>query len=80
VRLELILWIGVTVHFAWIGVLYAFIGDDPAGAALLIIAAGLGGLTNPGPKTSATPTPGTRRAWSACTRPPASGRSPSPPG
>jgi hypothetical protein len=44
VRLELILWVGVTVHFAWIGLLYAFIGDDPAGAALLIIAAGLGGL------------------------------------
>jgi hypothetical protein len=44
VRVELLLWVGVTVHFAWIGVLYAFIGDDPAGAALLIIAAGLGGL------------------------------------
>jgi hypothetical protein len=44
VRLELILWVGVTVHFAWIGVFYAFIGDDPAGAALLIIGAGLGGL------------------------------------
>jgi Cytochrome c oxidase subunit IV len=43
-RIELLLWAGVTVHFAWIGVLYAFIGDDPAGAALLLIAAGLGGL------------------------------------
>jgi hypothetical protein len=44
VRIELLLWVGVTIHFAWIGVLYAFIGDDPAGAALLIVAAGLGGL------------------------------------
>ena len=43
-RTELLLWAGVTLHFAWIGVLYAFIGDDPAGAALLLIATGLGGL------------------------------------
>jgi hypothetical protein len=44
VRIELLLWAGVTFHFAWIGVLYAFIGDDPVGAALLLIATGLGGL------------------------------------
>jgi hypothetical protein len=44
VKIELLLWAGVTLHFAWIGVLYAFIGDDPAGAALLLIATGLGGL------------------------------------
>jgi Cytochrome c oxidase subunit IV len=43
-RIELLLWAGVAVHFGWIGVLYAFIGDDPAGAALLLIATGLGGL------------------------------------
>ena len=43
-RLELLLWAGVTVHFAAVGVLYALVGDDPAGAALLLIAAGLGGL------------------------------------
>ena len=43
-KIEVILWAGVTVHFAWIGVLYAFVGDDPAGTALLLIAAGLGGL------------------------------------
>jgi hypothetical protein len=44
VKIELLLWAGVTLHFASIGVLYAFIGDDPAGAALLLIATGLGGL------------------------------------
>jgi Cytochrome c oxidase subunit IV len=44
VKVELLLWAGVAFHFAWIGVLYAFIGDDPAGAALLLIAAAMGGL------------------------------------
>jgi disulfide bond formation protein DsbB len=44
VRIEFVLWAGVTLHFALVGVLYAFIGDDPAGAALLLVAAGLGGL------------------------------------
>jgi hypothetical protein len=43
-KIEVVLWAGVTIHFAWIGVLYAFVGDDPAGTALLLIAAGLGGL------------------------------------
>lgn len=43
-RIEFLLWAGVTVHFASVGVLYALVGDDPAGTALLLIAAGLGGL------------------------------------
>jgi hypothetical protein len=44
VKLELILWSGVTVHFIAFGVFYAIVGDDPAGAALLLLAAGLGAL------------------------------------
>jgi hypothetical protein len=44
VRIEFLLWAGVTVHFAAVGALYAVVGDDPAGTALLLIAAGLGGL------------------------------------
>jgi Cytochrome c oxidase subunit IV len=44
VRIEFVLWVGVTVHFAGVGLLYALVGDDPAGTALLLIAAGLGGL------------------------------------
>jgi hypothetical protein len=43
-KIEVLLWAGVTIHFTWVGVLYAFIGDDPAGATLLVMAAGLGGL------------------------------------
>jgi hypothetical protein len=44
VKLELILWSGVTVHFIAFGVFYAVIGDDPAGAVLLLLGAGLGAL------------------------------------
>jgi hypothetical protein len=44
VKIEFLLWAGVTVHFAAVGVLYGLVGDDPAGTALLLIAAGLGGL------------------------------------
>jgi hypothetical protein len=43
-KTELTLWAGVTVHFIVFGVLYAIVGDDPAGASLLLLAAGLGGL------------------------------------
>ncbi len=43
-KLELALWSGVTVHFLGFGILYAIIGDDPAGASLLLLGAGLGGL------------------------------------
>ena len=43
-RLEMILWIGVTVFFTVIGALYWVSGGDPAGATLLLMATGLGGL------------------------------------
>ncbi len=43
-KLEMILWLGVTVHFTAFGVFYAIVGDDPAGATLLLLAAGLGAL------------------------------------
>ena len=43
-KIEFLLWAGVTVHFAAFGVLYGLVGDDPAGSALLLLAAGLGGL------------------------------------
>ena len=43
-KTELTLWAGVTVHFIAFGVLYAIVGDDPAGASLLLLAAGLGGV------------------------------------
>jgi hypothetical protein len=44
VKLELTLWAGVTVHFIGFGILYALVGDDPAGASLLLLATGLGAL------------------------------------
>lgn len=43
-KTELMLWTGVTVHFVTFGILYAIVGDDPAGASLLLLAVGLGGL------------------------------------
>jgi hypothetical protein len=43
-KTELTLWVGVTVHFITFGVLYAIVGDDPAGASLLLLAVGLGAL------------------------------------
>lgn len=43
-KLEMVLWAGVTVHFIAFGAFYAVVGDDPAGAALLLLAAGLGAL------------------------------------
>lgn len=43
-RLETLLWGGVTVYFAVIGVLYMFFSDDPVGVSLLLSATGLGGL------------------------------------
>jgi Cytochrome c oxidase subunit IV len=44
VKLEMILWLGVTVHFTAFGVFYAIVGDDPAGATLLVLAAAFGAL------------------------------------
>lgn len=43
-RLETLLWGGVTVYFGVIGVLYMFFGGDPVGVSLLLSATGLGGL------------------------------------
>jgi hypothetical protein len=43
-RLETILWAGVTVYFTVIGAIYWLVGGDPAGASLLLTATGLGGL------------------------------------
>jgi Cytochrome c oxidase subunit IV len=44
VKLETILWVGVTVYFGLIGGLYWLVGGDPAGASLMLMATGLGGL------------------------------------
>lgn len=38
------LWTGVVVHFGAVGVIYFAVGGEPAGIALLLLAAGLGGL------------------------------------
>lgn len=43
-RLETILWAGATVYFTAIGIIYWLVGGDPAGASLLLMATGLGGL------------------------------------
>jgi hypothetical protein len=43
-RLETILWVGVTVYFTVIGAIYWLVDGDPAGASLLLMATGLGGL------------------------------------
>jgi hypothetical protein len=44
VKLEAILWSGVVVYFAVIGLSYLALGGDTAGVALLLAATGLGGL------------------------------------
>jgi len=43
-RAETLLWTGVVVYFAVIGAVYFSVGGEPAGVALLLLAAGLGGL------------------------------------
>lgn len=43
-RLEAILWTGVTVYFAVIGLIYLAVGGDTAGVVLLLLGTGLGGL------------------------------------
>ncbi len=43
-RLETVLWAGVTVYFAVIGVIYLFVSDDPVGVSILLSATGLGGI------------------------------------
>ena len=43
-RLEMVLWAGVTVYFTVIGAIYWAVGGDPAGASLLLMATAVGGL------------------------------------
>ena len=43
-KLEALLWSGVTVYFLVIGVLYLVVGGDTAGVTMLLAATGLGGL------------------------------------
>ena len=43
-RLEAILWTGVTVFYVVIGLIYLAVGGDPAGVTILLAASGLGGL------------------------------------
>lgn len=43
-RIETLLWGGVAVYFAIIGLTYLFVGGDVAGVSLLLMATGLGGL------------------------------------
>ena len=43
-KLEAILWTGVTVFYIAIGLIYLAVGGDPAGVTILFAAAGLGGL------------------------------------
>lgn len=43
-RTEIVLWSGVVVYFAVIGVVYLFVSADPVGVSLLLTATGLGGL------------------------------------
>jgi hypothetical protein len=43
-RLEAILWTGVTVYFVAIGVIYVLVGGEPTGVSLLLMGAALGGL------------------------------------
>ena len=43
-RLETILWAGLTVFYVFVGTIYWLVDGDPAGASLLLMATGLGGL------------------------------------
>ncbi len=43
-RLEAILWTGVTVYFTAIGLIYWLVSVDPVGVTVLLMATGLGGL------------------------------------
>ncbi len=43
-RLEAILWSGVSVYFVSIGLIYLAVGGDTAGVTLLLAATGLGGI------------------------------------
>jgi len=43
-KLEVWLWAGVTIYFTVLGVLYMAVGGEAAGASLLLMATGFGGL------------------------------------
>ena len=43
-RIETLLWAGVTVYFAAIAGIYAAVGGDSAGVVVLVVAAAFGGL------------------------------------
>ncbi|MGB0114015.1 MAG: cytochrome c oxidase subunit 4 [Ilumatobacteraceae bacterium] len=43
-KIETLLWVGVTVFYAAVGVAYMLVGGDPAGVSILFMATGLGGL------------------------------------
>ncbi|NOX30833.1 MAG: hypothetical protein GXP35_12425 [Actinobacteria bacterium] len=43
-KVEALLWTGVTVYFLAIGLIYLAVGGDPAGIVALLMASGLGGL------------------------------------
>ena len=43
-RIETLLWTGVTVFYLVIGAVYTAISDDPVGSSILLIASGFGGL------------------------------------
>ena len=43
-KLEALLWSGVTAYFLVIGVLYLVVGGDTAGVTMLLAATGLGGI------------------------------------
>lgn len=43
-RIETILWVGVAIFYAVIGVLYMFVGGDPVGVSILLTGTGVGGL------------------------------------
>jgi len=43
-KVEALLWSGVTVYFLTMGVIYVAVGGEPAGIVALLMASGLGGL------------------------------------
>src|SRR5215204_3065996 len=43
-RLEMVMWAGLTLFYVGVGAIYWLVDGDPAGASLLLMATGLGGL------------------------------------
>jgi hypothetical protein len=44
VKLQIFHWVGVTVYYTVLGVIYLAVGGEPAGVSLLFLAAAFGGL------------------------------------